>query len=280
MDPSHYSALFAQEDEVSRNKRGIPWIRLGEALCQKGCPLCELVTRNARKHLNSLLYEYVLDVSVRKRLHTSFGFCNHHAWLATEVELDLQSDGQHLGTLHETIVEVELRELREASTVKRDEKQKRHVLRKKGLDPVVQRLEKRLRPGDECLMCASDRQTEEFYASQCVLMYSDDEFRGLYEAEAVLLCRPHFLSVLRETNAPAETDYFLKDQIRKLERLSALVTLFLEKHSVERKDEPHGDEWNSWLKALEHLSSKRGVDRLWDPPLSHIPTKKGKTNED
>jgi DNA-binding HxlR family transcriptional regulator len=235
-----------------------------------------VVIRNARKHFHSLLYEYVLDVSVRKRLHNSLGFCNHHAWLATEVEHDLQSDGQHLGTLHETILDVELRELHEATSVNRDKKRKKQVLRKKGLDPVVQRLEKRLRPGDECLKSTSDRQTEEFYASQCVLMYSDGEFRSLYEAETILLCRPHFLTVLRETNDPPETDYFLTAQIRKLEHLSAQVTLFLEKHSVERKGEPHGDEWSSWLRALEHFSSKRGVDRLWDPPLSHIPTKKGK----
>src|SRR5208283_38499 len=91
-----------EENEVIRNKRSIPWVRLEEGLRVSGCPLCEIVLKSCRKHLNSLLYEYVNDVSVRIKLHASFGFCNHHTWLAKEVEHELKSDGQHLGTLHES----------------------------------------------------------------------------------------------------------------------------------------------------------------------------------
>ncbi len=91
------SLFDVEENEVIRNKRSIPWVRLEEGLRASGCPLCEIVLKSCRKHLNSLLYEYVNDVSVRIKLHASLGFCNHHAWLAKEVEHELNSDGQHFG---------------------------------------------------------------------------------------------------------------------------------------------------------------------------------------
>jgi len=277
MERANHSSLFAESDEseVSRNKRSIPWIRLEDALHTEGCPICAIVNNSARRHLISLLYEYVLDVSVRKRLHASFGFCNHHAWLAKEVEHELHSDGQHLGTLHETVAQLELHKLKEAAAVKRPKKRKGFWFKNDEIDPIVRRLDKTIAPSDECLVCRGDRRTEEFFASQCVLMYADEEFRALYESEIVMPCRPHFICVVRESCEPNEIDYFLGQQIAKVERLSTRLTLFLERHAVERSNEPRGSEWQSWLKALEHFSCKQGVERLWDSSVYHAPTTKG-----
>ncbi len=253
-----------EENEVIRNKRSIPWVRLEEGLHAGGCPLCDIVLKSCRKHLNSLLYEYVNDVSVRIKLHASLGFCNHHAWLAKEVEHELNSDGQHFGTLHESVLHSELRLLEEASGITRTTKQKQITTDKKSPDPVVLQLLKAIEPEGECLLCASSRHTEEFYASQFVLMYSDEEFRTLFEAENLLMCRPHFVSIMREAHDPAAVDYFLHQQTMKLQRLYEQLILFLEKHDVRHQHEPRGNEWTSWLQVMEHFSSKQGVDRLWD----------------
>jgi len=258
------SLIDVKENEVIRNKRSIPWVRLEEGLRASGCPLCEIALKSCRKHLNSLLYEYVNDVSVRKNLHSSFGFCNHHAWLAKEVEHELSSDGQHFGTLHESVLHGELRMLGEASAITRTTKQKQIAAKKKSMDPVVLQLVKTMEPQGECLLCASSRHTEEFYASQFVLMYSDEEFRNLFEAENLLMCRPHFLSIIREAHDPAAIDYFLHQQTIKLQHLYDRLKLFLEKHDVRYQHEPHGKEWTSWLETLEHFSCKPGIDRLWD----------------
>jgi len=246
-----------EENEVIRNKRSIPWSRLEEGLHANGCPLCEIVENACRRHIHSLLYEYVNDVSVRKKLHASFGFCNHHSWLATDIELEMKSDGQHLGTLHESLIKAELRHLKEVST------DKRITRKKKEMDPAVQTLLKRIVPEEMCLLCSSSMHTEEFYASQFVLMSSDKDFRSLFEIDAILLCRPHFLSIMRETRDKLVVDYFLNQQIMKLERLNDQLNLFLDKHDVRFQHEPRGIEQSSWLKVLEHFSCKRGVDRLW-----------------
>jgi len=269
------SDVFIEEDEVTRNKRGIPWIRLEQALHTEGCPLCHLVMTEARKHLTSILHEYVLDVSVRKKLHASFGFCNDHAWLAREVESELHSDGQHLGTLHESIIQMETEALRKAYAMGRDEGAKRRALKKVGLHPIVRRVIEAITPGSECFLCRSSRATGRFYASQCILMCCDNDFRTLFESKTLLLCRRHFKTVLLEAHELNAVDYFVSQQIAKVERLSAQITLFLERHAVERRHEPRGTEWHSWLSALEHCSCKNGVDRVCEPGVSYSPIKKG-----
>jgi hypothetical protein len=258
--------IGVEENEILRNKRSIPWVRLQDGLRQSGCPLCNIVERSTHQHLNDLLYEYVLDVSVRKSLHNSFGLCNTHAWLATSVEKELDSDGQHLATLHETVLKAELRLLREAAKTKRsgERRTSKNLLKRKRHDSIVQRVLEVLTPSGECLVCAGARRTEEFYASQCILMFTDNEFRSDYEQNSVLACRPHFEVIMREANSTASVDYFLQQQITKLERLSERVNLFLEKHEVHRRHEPKGSEWTSWTEVLEHFSGKRGIVRLWD----------------
>ncbi|HTR82458.1 MAG TPA: DUF6062 family protein [Bacteroidota bacterium] len=267
MDQSrHLSPLLEiDENEVSRNKRSIPWVRLIEGLQAGGCPLCEIVNASMHKHVDSILYEYVNDVGVRKVLHSSFGFCNRHAWLAKDVELELHSDGQHLATLHESLLHAEIRLLEEASATKRTAQRKR--LGRKAPDPIMQRILNTIRPVEECMICAGGRRAEEFYAGQCALMYTDDEFRSLFEAERILPCRPHFITLVLEAKEPEALDYFLRQQIIKLKRLYDQLKLFLEKHDVRYKDAPHGAEWTSWIETLEHFSSKPGIDRPWDRPL-------------
>jgi len=129
--------LEIDENEVRRNKRGIPWVRLIDALSQEGCPICHSVLRSAHEHLDNLLYENVNDVSVRMKLHASLGFCNYHAQLACEVERELHSDGQHLGTIHVSLLHAELGFLEEAAKIKRTVKKRRHPLSHKATDPIV-----------------------------------------------------------------------------------------------------------------------------------------------
>jgi Family of unknown function (DUF6062) len=251
--------LDFDDSDVSRNKRSIPWVRLSDALHTSGCPICSVVEASTRKHVNDILYEYVLDVTVRKMIHASFGFCNRHAWLAREAEEALHSDGQHLATLYESLLHAEIRLLSEAAGVQRDSSRKGRKRKQK--DPVIEKAMTNLHPTGECLICAGVRRTEEFYASQCTLMRPDDEFRSLFESENVLLCRPHFISVLHEAKEPETIDYFVHQQIGKLEQLYKELKLFIEKHDVRYKNIPWGKEWNSWLQVLEHYSCKKGIDR-------------------
>jgi hypothetical protein len=193
------------------------------------------------------------------KLHASFGFCNYHAQLACEVERELHSDGQHLGTIHVSLLHAELGFLEEALKVKRPAIKKRHSLSQKVVDPIVEKLTKDLQPTSECLICEASRHTEDFYISQCTLMCNDDEFRSLYEQKTILLCRTHFFLTMQITNDAVAIDYFVLQQHDKLRKLHAQLELFLDKHDVKYKNSPYGEEGTSWLKVVEHFSSEKGV---------------------
>ena len=71
--------------------RHTSFYELAEAQEQAGCPICRLAERRTERHLDSLLYEAVLDASVRERLTASHGFCAAH------VALLRQRPGRSLG---------------------------------------------------------------------------------------------------------------------------------------------------------------------------------------
>ncbi|PYM13109.1 MAG: hypothetical protein DMD81_22110, partial [Candidatus Rokuibacteriota bacterium] len=67
----------------------IGYFRLLEHCASPGCPVCRSVIDDTRKYLDALLYEQVTDPDTRRRLRTSWGFCNWHAWLLLDVETSL-----------------------------------------------------------------------------------------------------------------------------------------------------------------------------------------------
>lgn len=52
-----------------------------DACGEPGCPLCRLGQASANRHLTSLIYDSVNDVSLRETLRNSLGYCKEHAWL-------------------------------------------------------------------------------------------------------------------------------------------------------------------------------------------------------
>lgn len=266
-----FTNILNDDDPIAMNKRGTAWVQLKEYFQQSGCTICGLMLQSIRKRINFLLYEYVLDASVRKKLHASFGFCNQHAWLARDVEFELNSDGQHLGTLYETLLQYEIRQLEKSRNAASNRKPiyRKSTLKSAKKDPVAVEIVQNISASQECMICISARESEAFYSHLFLQMQGDAEFRSLYEEEHVLLCRPHFLFLINETANAEAIDYFLDQQIIKLKHVSARLFEFLEKHDVKRRHEPHGAEWNSWRTTLEHFSSKENFNRLWNHQPIH-----------
>src|SRR5450756_953315 len=55
-----------------------PYFELLEAQVKAGCPICRLVYKATDRYLDSLLYEAVLDPTVRAKLKQAQGFCTEH----------------------------------------------------------------------------------------------------------------------------------------------------------------------------------------------------------
>jgi hypothetical protein len=51
-----------------------------EALAEPGCAVCRLALRSVSRLLQSIAYEQVNDIALRKELRRARGFCNRHAY--------------------------------------------------------------------------------------------------------------------------------------------------------------------------------------------------------
>jgi len=62
----------------------LPFFAVVEALARPGCALCQLVSAETRRYLDSLLYEAVNDAGFRTTWRNAGGFCHRHTWMLAE----------------------------------------------------------------------------------------------------------------------------------------------------------------------------------------------------
>src|SRR6185369_1004968 len=51
-----------------------------ETFPRPGCAVCNLLLRDSERHLDSLLYEYILDIETHRHIRAARGLCNEHTW--------------------------------------------------------------------------------------------------------------------------------------------------------------------------------------------------------
>lgn len=85
---------------MSSPSRHLPYFSVLEALRERGCPLCRLISRETRRYLDSLLYEFVNDPGFRGTWHEHRGFCHRHSWM-----LASSGDGLGLAILYQSLIE-------------------------------------------------------------------------------------------------------------------------------------------------------------------------------
>src|SRR5262245_40696906 len=61
------------------------YFRLLEALGKSGCPVCRIVEEASASYIDTLFYEQVTDVGVRRKLRQARGLCNWHSWRAQNI---------------------------------------------------------------------------------------------------------------------------------------------------------------------------------------------------
>jgi hypothetical protein len=245
------------------NTRDILWIKIEKALNTEGCPICSIIKTSTEHYLENLLYEYVLDVSLREKLHKSFGFCQRHAYLATKIRERLNDDGLKIAILYETITSDEIGRLKDLEKIFISERKKFSVKRslKKG------KFVENFKPRGECPACFQERMTESLYIDDFRARSNEKEFRELYGRDAVILCRGHFVMLLENClrfNALDEFDFFLKMQIEKLEKILKALTSFIDKHDYRKRESINEFEARSWRFVVEYFSGKKDVKSRWD----------------
>jgi hypothetical protein len=255
-----------EEEELNIIKRGLSWVFLKKALLKTGCPICMVMEEALTKYLESILYEYALDGSVHSKMIKSFGLCNIHTWKLKEAEESLNSDGLSVASVMETTLNKEIKILNSLSSIEpdNDKVNKFHLFKranpvKKFIDSAIIKLS----PTEACAACGHQIHTESFYAHELIRLSKDAEFKALYENQNILMCRIHFNMLIKELLSEDQIHYFVGAQQTKLEKLSHSISEFIRKHDYRLIKKLNDEDKNSWMILLEHLGSKKNIDRVW-----------------
>ncbi len=66
---------------MRRGSQSFSYYEMLDACQEADCPICRLGQASANRHLTSLIYDSVNDVSLRATLRESLGYCQEHTWL-------------------------------------------------------------------------------------------------------------------------------------------------------------------------------------------------------
>ena len=232
------------EDEMTRAKRGIDWVRLEDALGGTGCPVCTQIEAVERHYLEGMLYEYVLDVGVRKKLHKLHGFCTRHAKLAIMTEVRLKSDGLHLATMFETVVQENIGVIEEQAklideiAVETNKRKKRKAVRSA--------------EAGKCFVCDFLRDSEDIAVHSLLRFAGDDEFIEKYAASRTLICFRHIEMLVKEKVSTR----VLNASVTKVKRIQTDLLNFIDKHDYQKPHDYTQAELDSYLDVVNFFSGQ------------------------
>ncbi len=207
-----------------------------EMFARPGCGVCHLLLRDADQHLDSILYEYVVDVDTNQAFRRSRGLCNEHGWQM------LNYFGGKLGAailFHASVDEV-LKILNQQAGVRN-----RIFSRKSG------GLAEKLLPSAGCMICQLQNRNEKTYLEVFVQYLGDEKLQAAYR-QSDGLCLPHFRQALALN--PPDADTLIHIQRDLWTQTRADLVDFIENSVL-----LEGDDKERWQRAVRQLCGEKGV---------------------
>ncbi|NLG27862.1 MAG: hypothetical protein GX557_08110 [Chloroflexi bacterium] len=223
-----------------------PYFELVDAQSMAGCPICRLVYKATDRYLDALLYEAVLDPTVRAKLKDAHGFCEEH------VEMLQRQPGRALGVA--LIYRDTLKEL--LQTLGGARVRSRRLLSwgaRRASSPTAERLSA-ARPCPACEIAAT---TERDYVSLLLAHLSDDALYAAYVAGEGL-CLPHLVAAVRGARDADTLRRLVEPQTARYEHMLGELDEFIRKHDHRFADEKYGEEGDVWLRVMNAVVGGAG----------------------
>jgi len=218
-----------------------PYFNLLDALKETGCPVCFLIKKSTNKSMDDFLYESVNDAGLRQEIKASQGFCNRHAW-----QLHKFGDGFGQAIVYSDLINIILRKLED-------------IDKAMSLKELIKRISPRISSRHICMFCRQEKDVEERYVSVFLENFDDPEFSIAYK-NSFGLCLPHIVFTLKKYRNKQPGKEFLEVESPKLASLLSELKEFLRKHDYRFSNEKFGKEGDSWIRAIEKLIGKEGVE--------------------
>jgi hypothetical protein len=223
------------------------------ALVKHGCPVCRLMEEASAGYLDTLFYEQVTDVEVRRKLRRARGLCNWHSWWAGKIT----SAALGISIIAKDLIEEECTRLAEL--------EHRPPWRRLA-DLIRAQLPHRAPPAylgawrarAICPVCQVAVEHEQ-HALETVLNFVDEEDFSRHFEASTGLCVPHTARATEQAPSHPKLGLFIGVQRGKYTRLVAELEEFCRKHDYRFAREAWGTEADAWQRAIEILTGKSGV---------------------
>ncbi|MBN1311639.1 MAG: hypothetical protein JXB30_09485 [Anaerolineae bacterium] len=222
---------------------------LGDMFVEPGCAVCNLLRRDVRHYISTLLYEFTLDLDVNKAFRAGRGLCNEHG----NQLLEHKGSSLSIAILYKFIVKDLLQIIEQSS----EEPKPQPIFARLRKGDTGNSLAARLGPSRSCLVCDMVAEAEGRYTQALSEHIGDETLRGKYERSEGL-CLSHFRQVLSRTRDPAGYQSLISIQQAIWVRLEAELDEFIAKNDYQRTD-PMGIEGDSWSRAARRIAGEKGI---------------------
>ncbi|MGI6368452.1 MAG: DUF6062 family protein [Anaerolineae bacterium] len=234
---------------AKRPGKHTPFFELVDAQHLAGCAVCRLAYRSTDRYLDMLLYEAVLDPTVRAKLKASRGFCQRH------VAMLHARPGRSLGVA--LIYESVLRQITD-SVAEGGLERAGWRERLRGQAATGGPLGQRLSPTEECPACRTEREAEQLYARLMADTIEDERLAAAY-ADGDGLCVPHLSMVLGCVSDEETLRRLLTPQIARYRAMLADLAEYIRKSDHRFRHEAMGEEGDVWLRVMNTVAGGAGL---------------------
>lgn len=214
-----------------------------EAFREGGCAVCRMVDRDARRFLDSLLYEYVNTPDTHAAMRAGRGLCAEHSGQLVEYGASVLG----IAILHAAVLD-ELLKVTAAAPVKGG------WGRRGGGAALADKLE----PVGVCMACQSLQRSENQHTGALARHIEEPALLQAYRASEGL-CLPHFRAVLRAAPDAGRADSLVTIQTDMWRKLKAELDTFADKYDSNHAENVMGAEGDSWRRATRLVAGLRSV---------------------
>jgi len=217
---------------------------LEHALTRTGCAVCRRSRLEVERALDFTLYEMVNEDKVRREVRAGLGYCNRHAWQLREVRSSaLGMALLYRDALHELEAQLDRLPLPQPRT---------------RMDKFHAQAQEATTPRKECAACTLQAEIEGRYLATFMSALTEPSFVERFR-QSDGLCRLHLKQALGKTT-DAETARALLEAQREIHRrLLGQLNELIRKSEYRAERQEFGPEGESWLRAVELLSSPKGA---------------------
>jgi hypothetical protein len=229
------------------------YFALLEALGKSGCPVCRIIEAASASYLDTLFYEQVTDVGVRRKLRQARGLCNWHSWSVR----NLPTAALGAAIIAQDLLEEECSRLAEL--------QRRPFWRRMGNHPQAQLLRQSLLAylrgwlqRGICPACQAVSEHERHALETMLNFAHEEEFARRFET-SLGLCLPHLVQGAEYHPSHPSLVALIEAHRGKHARLVAELAEFCRKHDYRFNRGVWTSESDIWIRAIEVLAGKPGV---------------------